>query len=194
MGGGSDGLVLIITFAGTAIKYAQSAYKGVKIAMPSFVIQPGLLSGLSNSATNGIGVSAWSQPATAKSVPGVSRYWKEAGSAAGSTYNYYDNSVLGWLGIHFIANVASTISGPITKSSILKALKSASNVDMYGVMPPWNASKRGKRGAVPCSPYHVFVPETLQNGLQVATYRGVFLDPLTGKTAYVDPGFKAPRS
>ena len=56
------------------------------------------------------------------------------------------------------------------------------------------ASERGANGAVACSPYHAFAPEKLKDGLQVASPPGVFLDPLTGKTAYVDPGFTAPAS
>jgi hypothetical protein len=77
---------------------------------------------------------------------------------------------------------------------MLKALQSAENVDMYGVLPPWSASQRGKGGAVPCSPFHIFVPETLKDGVQVADEPGVFRNPLTGEVAYVVPGFDKPGS
>jgi hypothetical protein len=194
LGGGGNGLWFNVTNVGGALKYTESAYPDVKVALAGYQIQPGLLGSLPDAMTNGIGVAAWAQPLTATNVPGVAEYWKEAGTAAGSLFKYYDNTLLEWLGIHFIANVAGTISGPIDKASMLKALQSAKNVDMYGIMPPWTASERGANGAVACSPYHVVVPETLKDGLQMATHPGVFLDPLTGKTAYVDPGFTASAS
>jgi hypothetical protein len=194
MGGNADGIIFIGQNIGVAIKYARSAYKGVKAGLPGYDIQPELLNGLPLPATDGIGVSSWAQPLSATSVPGVAQYWKEAGTAAGPLFKYYDNDILAWLGIHFIANVANTISGSVDKASMLAALKSANNVNMYGIMPPWNASARGTNGAVPCSPYHVFVPETIQGGHQVADEPGVFRDPLNGKVLYVDPGFKTPAS
>jgi hypothetical protein len=189
LGGGGDGLWFNVTNVGGALKYVESSYKNAKVALAGYQIQPGLFNGLPSAMTEGVGVAAWAQPLTATNVMGVAQYWKEVGSAAGPLFKYYDDSLLVWLGIHFIANVAGTISGTIDKASMLTALESAKNVDMYGVMPPWSAAERGTNGAIACSPYHAFVPETLKDGLQVATHPGVFLDPLTAKTAYVDPGF-----
>ena len=194
LGGGGNGLWFNVTNVGGALKYAENAYKQAKVAFAGYQIQPGLFGALPTALTNGIGVAAWAQPLTATNIPGVAQYEKEVGSAAGSLFKYYDNTLLEWLGIHFVANVAHTISGTVDKGSMLKAMQSAKNVNMYGVMPPWTASGRGANGAVACSPYHVFVPEMLKDGLQLATPPGVFVDPLTGKTAYVDPGFTAPAS
>jgi hypothetical protein len=191
LAGGGDGLWFNVTNIGGALKYVETTFKNAKVAFAGYQVQPGLFNGFPNSMTAGVGVAAWAQPLTATSIPGVAQYWKEVGSAAGSLFKYYDNSLLVWLGLHFIANVADTISGPISEASMLTALKSAQNVNMYGVMPPWTASARGTNGAISCSPYHVFVPETLKNGIQEATHPGVFLDPLTGKTAYADPGAAA---
>ena len=107
-------------------------------------------------------------------------------------FRHFDFVVLTWLGIHFIANVADTTSGPVTKASMLQALKTAKNINMYGLVPPWTSADRGTGGATACSPYHLDVPEALQDGIQIANNPGVFVDSLTGKVAYVDPGFTAP--
>jgi hypothetical protein len=109
-------------------------------------------------------------------------------------FSNYDNSLLAWLGMNFIINVANTVHGSFSAKSMLKALQSAKNVNMYGLLPPYTSANRGKHGAVPCSPYFLDVQEHVSNSLQAANHPGVFVNPLTGKTVYVDPGFKAPKS
>jgi hypothetical protein len=196
--GGANGLVPATanTGTGTAIEYAKSTYPNVKIALPSYNFSPAFVGGVPESELDGMGISAWSEPITALKVPGVKQYWDEIGHTftLASSFRYEDNSLLMWLGTKFMINVAATVHGSFSKESMLKALKSAKNINMYGVMPPYTSANRGKNGAVACSPYDVNVQETVVNGLQSADHLGVFSNPVTGKTVYVDPGFKAPKS
>jgi hypothetical protein len=194
MANGADGFIYDGSFPGPAVQYVRSTYPHAKIAMPSFITDPAQLQSIPASATNGIAVAAYQQPVTATKVPGIAQYLKETKGAVTPGYKDFDYTLQTWLAMHFIANVAATIHGNVGKSSLLSAIKHADNVNMYGIMPPWNASQLGKHGAVACSPYHVWVKESLKNNLQVTSEPGVFRDSKTGKVAYVDPGFKAPKS
>jgi hypothetical protein len=190
MGNGADGLIYSGAYAGPAIEYARSTYPNAKIAMPSYITAPFALKGIPVAATNGISVSAFSQPVTATQVPGVRQYLKETKGAVAPTFQNFDYSLLTWLATHFIANVANSIAGPVDSSSLLQAIDHAENVTMYGVEPPWSASQLGQNGAAACSPYNVWVKESLKNNLQVTDEPGVFRNSGTGKVEYVDPGFK----
>jgi hypothetical protein len=186
MTGGADGLIdTAVGNVGAALKYVGNTYAGAKIAIPVQLITKSFFNGLPTSLLNGVGVSAWSQPVTATSVPGIAEFRQEGGlSVAGSQYSGIDFTVLSWLGIRFIANVADGVSGPVTPSSMLHALRTANDVNMLGIVPPWSASERGKNGADACSPYHSFVAEKLENDTQVAAQVGVFRDATTGKVVY----------
>jgi ABC-type branched-subunit amino acid transport system substrate-binding protein len=193
MGNGADGLIYGGAFIGPAVGYMRSTYPNAKIAMPSYITDPISLKGIPASATNGISVAAYQQPVTATHVPGVKQYLTETQGAVTSSYKDFDYSLQSWLAVHFIANVAAGISGSVDSASLLQAIKHAENVNMYGIMPPWNASQLGQGGAAACSPYNVWVKESLENNLQVTDEPGVFRSAVTGKVAYVDPGFTAPQ-
>lgn len=201
LSGGADGLLdTAVGNVGAQLQYAEQTYPGVKIALPVFMIAKPLFDGLPDSVTNGVGVTADIEPVTATSVPGIKQFIAEGGLTVTSPgYRGGDFATAVWLATRFIANVANTISGPITKTSMLHALKTAKNIDMYGLVPPWNASQRGKNGAAPNTPYADVVDETLHNVEedtnstgQYAINPGVFVNDESGKVAYVDPGFKAP--
>ena len=193
MGNGANGLIYGGAYAGPAIEYVRSTYPNAAIAMPSYITSPTALQGIPASATNGISVAAYQQPVTAVQVPGVRQYLTETQGAVTSAYKDFDYSLQTWLSIHFIASVAAGISGSIGPASLLQAIEHAENVNMDGIMPPWSASQLGKNGAAACSPYNVWVKESLKNNVQVTNEPGVFRDSATGKVAYVDPGFKAPQ-
>ena len=193
MGNGADGLIYGDAFIGPAVEYMRSTYPNAKIAMPSYITDPISLKGIPASATNGISIAAYQQPVTATQVPGVRQYLTETQGAVTAAYKNFDYSLQTWLSVHFIANVAASISGSIDATSLLQAIKHAENVNMYGIMPPWSASQLGQGGAAACSPYNVWVKESLKNNLQVTDEPGVFRSSATGKVAYVDPGFTAPQ-
>jgi hypothetical protein len=196
MSGGADGLIdAAVGNVGAALKYAKQTYPGVKIAMPVFMVSKSFFNGLPDSVVSGIGTTSWIQPVTATNVPGIKDFLAEGGLAAATApYRGSDFATMMWLATRFIGNVASTISGPITRASMLHALSTAQNVNMYGILPPWNAADRGKHGAAPNTPYNVVVAGTLRDAQAtiVADNPGVFIDATTGKVAYVDAGAKAP--
>jgi ABC-type branched-subunit amino acid transport system substrate-binding protein len=193
MGNGADGFIYGGAYIGNAIEYVRKTYPNAKIAMPSYITAPSSLTGIPASTTNGVLVSAYQQPVTATQVPGVRQYLAETRGKVAPAFKYYDLSLDTWLAVHFIANVASSVSGSIDRTSLLHAIEHANNVNMYGIMPPWSASQLGKDGAAACSPYHVWVPEYLKNNVQVTAEPGVFRDAGSGNVAYVDPGFNAPQ-
>jgi Periplasmic binding protein len=192
MGNGADGFIYGGAYIAPAIQYVRSTYPKAKIAMPSYITDPSSLKGIPAAATNGISVAAYQQPVTATKIPGIAQYLTETKGAVTAAYKNFDYSLQAWLAVHFIANVAANVAGSLSSASLLQAIKHANDVNMYGIMPPWNASKLGKAGAVACSPYNVWVQESLKNDLQVTSEPGVFRSSLTGKVEYVDPGFKAP--
>jgi hypothetical protein len=52
-----------------------------------------------------------------------------------------------WLGYYVIEKLAKTIpSGKLNAASLTKALNSAKNIDMGGVIPPWTPTKAGATG------------------------------------------------
>lgn len=192
MTGGADGLIDAAPGpVGAGINYAEQTFPGVKIGLPVSVVSSAAFTGLPLSVTNGIGVVGNVQPVTATKVPGIKMFIAEGGLTASTpTYRGQDFPTTDWLAARFIANVADTITGSITQKSMLHALSTAKNVDMYGIVPPWSAANRGKNGAGPNTPYNVVVDERLQNLQQVAVTPGIFESAASGTVAYVDPGLK----
>jgi hypothetical protein len=194
MTGGADGLVdAVVGPVGSTLEYAEQTYPGVKVAIPLITAASSFFAGVPASVLNNVGVSAISEPSSATTIPGVKMYDAEGGPAASTpAWRHFDFSLLAWLSVRFTANVADTVSGSITKASMMHAFKTAENVNMYGIVPPFNAKDMGKDGALPCSPYNVIVADTLHNdGIQYADNPGVFVNAKTGKVEYVDPGFKS---
>ena len=194
MTGGADGLIDAAPGpVGQGISYAEQTFPGVKIGLPVSVVSSAAFTGLPLSVTNGIGVVGNVQPVTATKVPGIKMFIAEGGLKASTpTYRGQDFPTTDWLATRFIANVADTINGSVTRKSMLHALSTAKNIDMYGIVPPWSAANRGKNGAGPNTPYDVVVDERLHNLQQVAVSPGIFRGAASGTVEYADPGFKKP--
>ena len=79
------------------------------------------------------------------SNPGVAQFLSElaAGQSSGiadtSSSQITSASFESWLAVHLFANVAKTISGPITRALVLAAMEKAKDVNMYGIEPPYSA-------------------------------------------------------
>jgi hypothetical protein len=195
MTGGADGLVdAVVGPVGSALQYAETTYPGVKIALPLIVATPSFFAGVPGSVIKGVGVSAISEPPSATMIPGIAKWRAEGGVAAtakGPSWANFAFTPLEWLAVHFIANVGDTVTGTISKKTMMRAFDKASNINMYGIVPPFNASAMGKAGALPCSPYNEIVAENLHsNGVAYADNPGTFVNAKTGKIEYVDPGIK----
>jgi branched-chain amino acid transport system substrate-binding protein len=185
MGSGANGIVPIVLGLPPALQQIRRAYPQAQVIEPSYILQPSEISS-AGTAANGIHIAAWAQPVTATTIPGIRGFIKETKGRLDASWYYYENAVLDWLAVHMVANVASTIHGPVTRASMMAALRRARNVDMYGITPPWNGPARGKYG-IACSPTNAAVEETIKNGKPVADHPGIFVDATTGKKTYVDP-------
>jgi ABC-type branched-subunit amino acid transport system substrate-binding protein len=183
MSSGADGIVPILLGLPPALQQIRRAYPQAKILEPSFILQPSEIKS-AGSAANGIHVAAWAQPVTATNVPGIQQFIKETKGKLDPSWYYYENAVLDWLAVHFVAKVAATVKGPVTRASMMAAFRKANNIDMMGIVPPWNGATLGKHH-VACQPANAAVEETIKNGLPVADHPGVFVDATTGRTTYV---------
>jgi len=91
-------------------------------------------------------------PATAASaVPGVKMWLDDlqAEAAAGdSNATTHDSvSLHAWLATRVVAEIAATIHGNIDRASFTAALKSAHNISLYGILPPWTPTAKSPAGA-----------------------------------------------
>jgi ABC-type branched-subunit amino acid transport system substrate-binding protein len=86
-------------------------------------------------------------PLTATSVQGVKDFAAQmnARKAAGDKNASADRTYLvnPWLATHVFAEVAKTISGPVTAKSVMDAMNAAKDVNTDGLTPPWTPSQSG---------------------------------------------------
>jgi hypothetical protein len=74
-----------------------------------------------------------------------------------------------WLAVKEFANVADTISGTINGASVIKALNSAKNLPVYGLLPnPWTPSATFNSTVPRISNPYVYL-EKIVNGAIVTT-------------------------
>jgi branched-chain amino acid transport system substrate-binding protein len=85
-------------------------------------------------------------PVNANNIPAVAQFNKEmdAELASGDKHAAVDTRrhvLAQWLAMYAFGQIAKTIQGPITASSVVKALDTVQNLDMQGAIPPWTPSK-----------------------------------------------------
>jgi branched-chain amino acid transport system substrate-binding protein len=97
------------------------------------------------SVTNGMIVLSPTPSDFDTTNPGIALFNQQMRSAAKNSVqmtSIRDTTAMGgWLAVHGIANVAKTMTGPITGPALIAALNTASNVSMEGLVPPWSPSK-----------------------------------------------------
>jgi ABC-type branched-subunit amino acid transport system substrate-binding protein len=105
--------------------------------------------------------SAYPPASSASQYPGMAAYTQEM-SAAGkagientSTPNQTESSINAWAAVHGFADVAKTLSGDVTAASLLAAVKTATNVNVSGLLT-WS----------PGAPGNPKYPGLKDNGLQ----------------------------
>ncbi|SNQ46837.1 putative ABC-type branched-chain amino acid transport systems periplasmic component-like protein [Frankia canadensis] len=79
--------------------------------------------------------------------PGLARYKAELDAAVkggdSDAALRSSSSLRAWLAVHVVAQVAGKISGDITAASLNGALRTAKDVDLFGILPPWTPSAKG---------------------------------------------------
>lgn len=105
----------------------------------------------SSAATDYPGVAKWVSDMKAEQA---------AGDADAASLNGV--SLHAWLGVHAIAEIAGQINGKIDRASFTSALKSAKNIGLEGILPPWT----------PSAPTPANLPKGLQPYVFFGTVKG----------------------
>ncbi|SNQ49433.1 putative Amino acid/amide ABC transporter substrate-binding protein, HAAT family [Frankia canadensis] len=145
--GADGGMLLVPNEAALAfIKAAgQAGYKGPLGAVDS-QIQTGLAD-LGPAAPQLRVVSAQPPVTAVKEYPGLARYAKEldaekaSGDSAAGIRN--STSLRAWLSVHVAAQVAAKVTGKLTATSMNDFFGTATNIDLFGILPTWTPSAKG---------------------------------------------------
>jgi ABC-type branched-subunit amino acid transport system substrate-binding protein len=101
---------------------------------------------------DGMALAGYLPPVSATNIPGVAEFVSEMGAAAkagipnASAENVDPVSENGWLSVYAVQAVAKSIQGPVTNTSLLNALKKATNINVKGIVPDWSPGLPGPTG------------------------------------------------
>jgi hypothetical protein len=91
-------------------------------------------------------------PVSATNLPGIAEFIKEMAAAAAAgvpnatSLNVDPNAELGWLSVYAVQAVAKTMTGPITNTTLLAALNSATGINVKGLVTDWSPATPGPKG------------------------------------------------
>lgn len=122
------------------------------------------------------------------SVPGIQQFTKVMNTYAPSDARD-DSSLEAYLSVALFAGAAKTISGPITRSSVLNAMHNLRNWSSGGIIPPYSAvTPPGQFGKMFPSEYDPYCTAAqVKNGQLVPLNSGKFFNPLTSGAPAVQP-------
>ncbi len=131
------------------------------------------------SAAGAIGTKAlWFSyylPQSDTANPGVTQFLSElaaagnAGVANTSASMITSASFQSWLAVHLFANVAKTISGPVTRASFLAAMQRVKDMSMYGIEPPYSAPPGIDSQLARISADYVYTLKAVNGQMELAT-------------------------
>jgi hypothetical protein len=179
-----DGLSLVPFPGPSAIgvfKTAKQVAPSAKFVEPSFEINAQLAA---VPAVNGAAVSSWVQPPQTSGVRGTKLFQSDISKWGNPSQELSEPYEITWLAIQLAGNLASRINGAVTPQSMMAALSSATNVDMYGITPPYNGPARGVNGQK-CVWNGTVVRAQIKDGKLVADTPGQFVNLASGKTLSV---------
>jgi ABC-type branched-subunit amino acid transport system substrate-binding protein len=130
-----DGVALAVIPAQLAswLTVAKSGDYKQKLSVSASSLLPSELKALGSKA-DGLLVAS-GLPLVTSSMPGVVKYRQEMGQyAAGQALDAI--SMNAWLGTWAFAQVARTISGPVTRASVIAAFSQLTNFNVFGLLPP----------------------------------------------------------
>ena len=181
MSGGADGIWYAASgpVLPASIKQFLQTYPGKPLIAQ--VLQPTTLSQVGAAADGHVYDPAWTQPISS-GVPGAKEFVaamkKYATDPAGDTTSTY---IPFSLPFRLFAGIAATVKGNVDATSMLAAMKTASNVSLGGVVPNYDGAKWGKVGDA-CLYQTSIVPLVAKGGDLVTVYGpGKFLDATTNK-------------
>jgi branched-chain amino acid transport system substrate-binding protein len=118
---------------------------------------------------------SYNMPQSDTSNPGVAQFLAELTAAHSSGVANTSPSLItaasfeSWLAVHLFANVAKTISGPLTRASVLAAMEQAKDVNMYGIEPPYSAPPGPDPQLPRISADYVYTLKIVNGELQLAS-------------------------
>lgn len=137
-----DGVAMAVapTTVGSWLTAQKQGNYNIKVSVPGAALEPDVLSSL-GSNSNGI-IAALGLPSVDSSQPGIVKFRQEM-----STYEpkaRLDEVALnGWLSVWAFAQVAKTISGPITRASVLAAFNNLTDFNVFGLLPNHFSTTKG---------------------------------------------------
>jgi ABC-type branched-subunit amino acid transport system substrate-binding protein len=149
----------------------------VKIATPNSLLTPSVLDALGSTA-NGVLAVAITQPATAKSVPGIVEFDKAMDAYdPDKKIARNDLAINSWASVWALQKIASGLP-EITRASVFKAMEQVKNLDLGGIYPPLSAPDRKTNPpGLGCAMAIGNVPVTVKDGQTYAVDPGKFLEP-----------------
>jgi hypothetical protein len=120
-------------------------------------------------------------PPQTPGVPGTALFRQDVDKWGDPAQDLAEPNELSWLAVQLAGNLAATIKGKISASSMMTALKTSKNISMYGITPPFSGSARGINGQA-CVSNNTNVHDVITNGKLVALHAEQFINPTTGKT------------
>jgi branched-chain amino acid transport system substrate-binding protein len=181
---GYDGTALFTGGSQLAAWVKQASSLGIKMkwGVLGISVTPQLLSQV-GSDLNGAMIALDTAPPDSN-VPGAVAYRADVAKyAPGTTID--QNAMYGWMAAKFFGDIANGINGPVTRASVLAALRNVNNyTGLGGLIPPYSTTHKftGLNGTAP-SLYNVdLVPTRLVNGKFVRIGTG-FIDPFTGQVS-----------
>jgi branched-chain amino acid transport system substrate-binding protein len=139
-GAGGDGVALAVIPAQLAswLTVAQSGNYRQKLAVSASALLPSELKALGSKA-DGVLVDS-GLPIVTSSLPGVVRFRREMATySPGQALDAI--SMSGWLSTWAFAQVARTISGTVTRASVMSSFSNLTNFNVFGLLPSGFSTK-----------------------------------------------------
>ncbi len=130
-----DGVALAVIPSQLAswLTVAKSGNFTQKLGVSGSSLAPAELKALGSKA-DGLLVAS-GLPLVTSSLPGIVKFRQQMGQyASGQTLDAI--SLNGWLDTWAFAQVARTISGPVTRASVMSAFSNLTNFNVFGLLPP----------------------------------------------------------
>jgi branched-chain amino acid transport system substrate-binding protein len=163
------------------VKEASSLGINMKWGILGCCVTPHDISQVGN-LLNGALVATSTAPPDSNVAGAVAYRADVAKYAPGTTID--QSAMYGWMSAKFFADIANGVSGPLTRASLLAALRNVNNYTGFqGLIPPYSTTHTftGLGGTLPYL-YNVdLAPARLENG-KITQISTSFINPFTGQT------------
>jgi ABC-type branched-subunit amino acid transport system substrate-binding protein len=139
--------VLPVEQAPALIQAADSAHADITLGVTDAQVQNVRLDITPSAEKRLFVVSTYPPVGDVTTYPGLARYAQEMDSeveAGDKDASIRDSASLrAWLSVHVVAEVAQSVRGQVTPTSLTAAFTGATNIDLFGILPAWTPSAQG---------------------------------------------------